>query len=190
MVSYSLKNRQGCLHILSFVFFIREKREMARTWLFKVVKNFPIIKGLCFKAVYNISLQQDTKWFCWIGGYKVVALGCILFYPHNFFFKKCIVWMLSDRTCMLKSFIVPTIPFCFLSVQYSVSFACLALWRHLSLNTWLGGIPLTQSTQTLSPAVQFLHSYYSNDIIIEGHRVMCCSDVTHHQFTKLDLLIF
>ena len=91
---------------------------------------------------------------------------------------------------MLKSFIVPTIPFCFLSVQYSVSFACLALWRHLSLNTWLGGIPLTQSTQTLSPAVQFLPSYYSNDIIIEGHRVMCCSDVTHHQFTKLDLLIF
>lgn len=119
MVSYSLKNRQGCLHILSFVFFIREKREMARTWLLKVVKNFPIIKGLCFKAVYNISLQQDTKWFCWIGGYKVVALGCILFYPHNFFFKKCIIWMLSDRTCMLKCFIVPTIPFCFLSVQYS-----------------------------------------------------------------------
>lgn len=91
---------------------------------------------------------------------------------------------------MLKCFIVPTMPFYFIFVQYSRLVRLFGPLEAFKFEHLARRYSTNSEHPDTSPAVQFLPSYYSNDIIIEGHRVMCCSDATHHQFTKLDLLIF
>lgn len=85
MFSYSLKNTQGCLYVLSFVCFLRERRGLARKRLLKVVMNFQIIQRIMALKLYNIRLQQDTNWFCWIGVTKWWPLD-VFYSAHTMFF--------------------------------------------------------------------------------------------------------
>lgn len=59
------KEHTGLFVCFEFCFLSQgEKRAWQQSGILKVVKNFQIIPGITLLNLYNLSLRQDTNWFC------------------------------------------------------------------------------------------------------------------------------
>lgn len=184
------KEHTGLFVCFKFCFLsLEEKRGWQENGMLKVIKKYQIIQGIIALKLYNTSLQQDTSWFCLVQESQSGGPWMCFIEPPQCFEKYVFECLQLDLHA--QTFHNCHGPFLLLSTPFQ--FTCLASCRLLSFQPQMRWYSVrgTQSTQmfTKKKKVIFLPSYYSKDIIIEGHCAMHQSDATGHQFAMLDVLI-